>query len=160
MMKNKHNFYLNIALVVAKASYCTRSKVGAVLVKDDNIISFGFNGTPSGFENICEIDNVTKPEVLHAESNAITKCAKSTYSSVGSTLYLTMSPCFDCAKLIIQSGIKEVFYIEQYRITDGIELLKKANIPIHELRNIEGETPELYVNQGISEVTEALHRVY
>lgn len=157
MMKNKHNFYLNIALVVAKASYCTRSKVGAVLVKDDNIISFGFNGTPSGFENVCEVDNVTKPEVLHAESNAITKCAKSTYSSVNSTLYLTMSPCFDCAKLIIQAGIKEVFYIEQYRITDGIELLKKANIPIHELRNIKRETPELHFNKGVPKVTETLY---
>lgn len=156
-MKNKHEFYLRIAMEVANASYCQRSKVGALLVKDDNIISFGYNGTPAGFENVCEIDNVTKPDVLHAESNAITKCAKSTYSSVNSTLYLTMSPCFDCAKLIIQAGIKEVFYIEQYRITDGIELLKKANIPIHELRNIKRETPEFHVNKGVPKVAETLY---
>ena len=125
---SKIKFYLSIAKEVSKASYCERSKVGAIIVKEDNIISFGYNGTPSGFKNICEIDGQTKKDVLHAESNAITKCAKSFYSSNNSQMYLTLSPCFDCAKLIIQSGIKEVYYIEQYRDTSGIELLKQANV--------------------------------
>lgn len=158
-MKNKHEFYLRLAREIGKASYCNRSKVGAVLVKDDNIISFGYNGTPSGFENICEIDNVTKPEVLHAESNAITKCAKSTYSSHDATMYLTLSPCFDCAKLIIQAGIKEVFFAELYRITDGIDLLNKANIKTnhYELRDAEREATELHLNQGIPKVPETLY---
>ena len=131
---SKIKFYLSIAKEVSKASYCERSKVGAIIVKEDNIISFGYNGTPSGFENICEIDGQTKKEVLHAESNAITKCAKSFYSSNNSQMYLTLSPCFECAKLIIQSGIKEVYYIEQYRDTSGIELLKQTNVHIEQIR--------------------------
>lgn len=126
---------MGIAIEVSKASYCIRAKVGAILVKDDNIISFGYNGTPSGFENICECDNldITRKEVLHAESNAITKCSKSCYSSLNSTLYITLSPCFECSKLIIQAGIKEVIYLEEYRNTEGIDLLKKANINVYKL---------------------------
>jgi len=131
---SKIRFYLEIAKVVSKASYCNNNKVGAIIVKDDNIISFGYNGTPSGFENICEINNITKPEVLHAESNAITKCAKSFLSSNGSVMYCTLSPCFECAKLIIQSGIISVYYLEEYRNTDGLNLLKKANIYVEQIR--------------------------
>lgn len=129
---SKIKFYLSIATEISKASYCTRSKVGAIIVKDDNIISFGYNGTPSGFENVCEIDNETKPEVLHAESNAITKCAKSFYSSKDATMYCTLSPCFECAKLIIQSGIAKVYYLKNYRDLSGIELLKKAKIYVEQ----------------------------
>ena len=130
-MKDKDRFYLGIAKEVSKASYCKRAQVGAIIVKDDNIISFGYNGTPSGFENVCECeDGNSKREVLHAESNALAKCSKSTYSSKDAVLYLTMSPCYDCAKLIIQSGITRVVYLEEYRITDGIELLKKAHVEI------------------------------
>lgn len=123
---------MNIALQVAKASYCKRAKVGAILVKNDNIISFGYNGTPSGFDNNCECENEdkTNKDVIHAESNVITKCSKSTYSSEGSTMYLTLSPCYECSKLIIQAGIKEVVYMEEYRDTSGIDLLKKANINV------------------------------
>lgn len=126
---------MSIAKEVSKASYCKRAQVGAVLVKDDNIISFGYNGTPSGFENVCECENedTTKKEVLHAESNAITKCSKSCYSSLNSTLYITLSPCFECSKLIIQAGIKEVIYLEEYRHTQGIDLLKKANIHVYKM---------------------------
>jgi dCMP deaminase len=134
-MKDKHNFFMGIAIEISKASYCKRAKVGAILVKDDNIISFGYNGTPAGFENICECENedITIKEVLHAESNAITKCSKSCYSSLNSTLYITLSPCFECSKLIIQAGIKEVIYLEEYRNIEGINLLKKANINVHKL---------------------------
>ena len=134
-MKNKQNFYMGIAIEVSKASYCKRAKVGAIIVNDDNIISFGYNGTPSGFENVCECENedTTKKEVLHAESNAITKCSKSCYSSLDSTLYITLSPCYDCSKLIIQAGIKEVVYLEEYRNNEGIELLKKANINVYKI---------------------------
>jgi len=124
----KTKFYLSIAVAVSKASYCENYKVGAIIVKDDNIISFGYNGTPSGFTNNCEIDGVTRKEVLHAESNAITKCAKSFYSSNDSTMFCTLSPCFDCAKLIVQSGIKTVYYIEKYRDDSGLELLKQLNV--------------------------------
>lgn len=124
----KIKFYLSIAMAVSKASYCENYKVGAVIVKDDNIISFGYNGTPSGFTNVCEIDGITRKEVLHAESNAITKCAKSFYSSNDSTMFCTLSPCFDCAKLIIQSGIKTVYYIEKYRDDSGLKLLKQSNV--------------------------------
>lgn len=133
-MDNKHKFYLDIASTISKASYCNRNKVGAILVKDDNIISFGYNGTIKGFDNICEEQDKTLPEVLHAESNAITKCAKSNYSSRGSTLYTTVSPCFDCAKLIIQSEIKEVYYICDYRSQTGIQLLKKAGIYVKQIQ--------------------------
>jgi len=121
--------YLRMARIWAENSYCHRRKVGALLVKDRMIISDGFNGTPAGFENVCEdSDGVTKPYVLHAEANAITKVARSNNSSEGSTLYVTASPCLDCAKLIIQSGIRRVVYDEVYRITDGIDLLQRAGI--------------------------------
>lgn len=123
--------YLEMAAVWAKNSYCKRRQVGAILVKDNMIISDGFNGTPSGFENICEDENdVTKPYVLHAEANAITKVARSGNSSENSTLYITSSPCVECAKLIIQAGIRRVVFSDSYRITDGVELLKRANIEV------------------------------
>lgn len=121
--------YMRMARVWAENSYCERRKVGALLVKNNMIISDGYNGTPSGFENVCEDENnVSKPYVLHAEANAITKVARSNNSSEGSTLYVTASPCVECAKLIIQSGIKRVVFGEHYRITDGIDLLEKAGI--------------------------------
>lgn len=123
--------YLEMAAVWARNSYCTRRKVGAILVKDKMIISDGYNGTPSGFENVCEDENgVTKPYVLHAEANAITKVAKSSNSSQGATLYITASPCMECAKLIIQAGIVRVVYLEEYRITDGIDLLRRAGVEV------------------------------
>ena len=117
--------YLNIAREISSLSYCKRSKVGAVIVKDDNIISFGYNGTPAGVDNCCEREDTTLPEVIHAEMNAILKAAKSGYSVDNSTLYLTLSPCVDCAKLILQSGIKRVLYLDQYRKTEGVDFLKK-----------------------------------
>ena len=123
--------YLRMARVWAENSYCVRRKVGALVVKDKMIISDGYNGTPSGFENVCEDDNnVTKPYVLHAEANAITKLARSSNNSDGSTLYVTAAPCIECSKLIIQSGIKRVVYGEKYRLEEGIELLRKANIEV------------------------------
>ena len=123
--------YMRMARIWAENSYCKRRQVGALLVKNKMIISDGYNGTPSGFENICEDDNnVSKPYVLHAEANAITKVARSHNSSDGATLYVTASPCIECAKLIIQGGIKRVVYGENYRIMDGIELLKRANIEV------------------------------
>ena len=123
--------YLRMARVWAENSYCTRRQVGALVVKDKMIISDGYNGTPSGFENICEDENnLTKPYVLHAEANAITKPARSSNNSDGSTLYVTASPCIECAKLIIQAGIKRVVYGEKYRLTDGIDLLRRANIEV------------------------------
>ena len=125
---------MNIALTVATASYCIRKKVGAIIVKDNNIIAIGYNGTISGFENICELkDGTTNPEVLHAESNAIAKCARSTNNSDGAVLYVTLSPCFECAKIIIQSGIKEVYYLEQYRNISGIELLNKSKVNVKQI---------------------------
>ncbi|HBG57751.1 dCMP deaminase family protein [Proteiniphilum sp. UBA1028] len=121
--------YMRMAFIWAENSYCKRRQVGALLVKDKMIISDGFNGTPAGFENICEDDNnVTKPYVLHAEANAITKVARSNNSSEGATLYVTSSPCIECAKLIIQAGIKRVVYADSYRLSDGIELLRRAEI--------------------------------
>jgi len=118
-----------MARIWAENSYCTRRQVGALLVKDKMIISDGYNGTPAGFENVCELeDGTTKPYVLHAEANAITKVAKSSNNSLGATLYVTASPCMECAKLIIQSGIRRVVYSEKYRLEDGLELLKRANI--------------------------------
>ena len=121
--------YLRMARIWAENSYCTRLKVGALIVKGQMIISDGFNGTPSGFENICEDENnVTKPYVLHAEANAITKIAQSHNSSQGATLYVTASPCIECSKLIIQSGIKRVVYGETYRLDDGLQLLRRAGI--------------------------------
>ena len=126
--------YLEMAAIWSQNSYCKRRKVGALLVKDKMIISDGYNGTPSGFENVCEDDdNKTKPYVLHAEANAITKIAKSGNSSEGATLYVTSSPCLECAKLIIQSGIKRVVLTENYRIEDGINLLKRANIDVEQV---------------------------
>jgi dCMP deaminase len=123
--------YLRMAAIWAENSYCVRRQVGALIVKDKMIISDGYNGTPSGFENICEDENgVTKPYVLHAEANAITKIACSNNNSKDATLYVTASPCIECAKLIIQAGIKRVVYSEQYRIMDGIELLEKAKIDV------------------------------
>lgn len=123
--------YMRMARIWAENSYCQRRKVGALLVKDKMIISDGYNGTPSGFENNCEDEqNNSKPYVLHAEANAISKIARSNNSSEGATLYVTASPCMECAKLIIQSGIKRVVYGEEYRIMDGIDLLKRANIEI------------------------------
>ena len=123
--------YLEMARIWAQNSYCQRRQVGALVVKNGMIISDGYNGTPSGFENICEDDNgVTKPYVLHAEANAITKLARSSNNSDGATIYITASPCIECAKLIIQSGIKRVVYGEKYRLMDGIELLERAGIEV------------------------------
>jgi dCMP deaminase len=131
--------YIQMARVWAKNSYCKRRQVGALLVKDRMIISDGYNGTPSGFENECEDENGdSKPYVLHAEANAITKVAKSNNSSEGSTLYITDSPCMDCAKLIIQAGISRVVYGDDYRITDGINLLEKAGIEIVKISDVPG----------------------
>ena len=123
--------YLRMARIWAENSYCQRRQVGALVVKDKMIISDGYNGTPSGFENICEDENnVTKPYVLHAVANAITKLARSNNNSSGATLYVTASPCLECSKLIIQSGIRRVVYGEEYRLADGIELLRRANIEV------------------------------
>ena len=123
--------YLRMARIWAENSYCHRRQVGALVVKDKMIISDGYNGTPSGFENICEDETgVTKPYVLHAEANAITKLARSSNNPDASTLYVTASPCIECAKLIIQAGIRRVVYGEQYRLTDGIELLQRAGIEV------------------------------
>lgn len=123
--------YLRMARIWSENSYCRRRKVGALLVKDKMIISDGYNGTPSGFENICESEEgTTFPYVLHAEANAITKVARSNNSSEGATLYVTASPCMECAKLIIQAGIRRVVFSEMYRITDGLDLLRKAGVEI------------------------------
>ncbi|MFB6320129.1 dCMP deaminase family protein [Saccharicrinis sp. FJH54] len=123
--------YLRMAGIWAENSYCERRQVGALLVKEKMIISDGYNGTPSGFENKCEDENnTTKPYVLHAEANAITKVARSNNSSEGATLYVTSSPCIECAKLIIQAGITRVIYSEKYRLEDGINLLKRAAIEV------------------------------
>ena len=123
--------YLEMAKIWAKNSYCERRQVGALIVKNKMIISDGYNGTPSGFENVCEDEEgMTKPYVLHAEANAITKVAKSNNSSDGATLYVTAAPCLECSKLIIQSGIKRVVYIDSYSLTDGIVLLERAGIEV------------------------------
>ena len=123
--------YLRMARIWAENSYCQRRQVGALVVKDKRIISDGYNGTPSGFENICEDETgTTKPYVLHAEANAITKLARSHNNSEGSTLYVTASPCIECAKLIIQAGIRRVVYGEKYRLDDGLHLLERANIEV------------------------------
>ena len=129
--KNLDLRYIRMAKIWSENSYCIRRKVGALLVKDKMIISDGYNGTPAGFENVCEDENnLTKPYVLHAEANAITKVARSNNSSEGATLYITASPCIECAKLIIQSGIKRVVYSEHYRLEDGLDLLKRAGIEV------------------------------
>ena len=126
--------YMEMAAVWAKNSYCRRRQVGALIVKDRMIISDGYNGTPSGFENICEDESgATKPYVLHAEANAITKVAKSGNSSDGATLYVTAAPCIECSKLIIQAGIRRVVYRDEYRLTDGIDLLAKAGIAVEKI---------------------------
>jgi dCMP deaminase len=123
--------YIRMAKIWAENSYCERRKVGALIVKDKMIISDGYNGNPSGFENICEDENnVTKPYVLHAEANAITKIARSNNSSDGATMYVTDAPCIECAKLIIQAGIKRLVYSKEYRVEDGINLLKRAGIEV------------------------------
>lgn len=125
--------YMNIAHEISQLSYAKRLKVGAILVKEHSIMSYGYNGMPYGFDNSCETNNETNPEVLHAESNAIMKIAKSTQSSDGATLYVTTSPCIECAKLIIQAGIKIVYYQNLYRKDDGLKLLEKANIKVYKL---------------------------
>ena len=131
--------YMRMAKIWAENSYCVRRQVGALIVKNKMIISDGYNGTPAGFENVCEDENnKTKPYVLHAEANAITKVARSNNSSEGATLYVTASPCIECSKLIIQSGISRVVYSEHYHLMDGVDLLKKAGIetvyiPVEEL---------------------------
>ena len=130
--------YLRMARIWAENSYCRRRQVGALVVKDKMIISDGYNGTPSGFENVCEEETgTTFPYVLHAEANAITKLARSSNNSDGATLYVTASPCIECAKLIIQSGIRRVVYAEKYRLTDGIDLLEKAGVKV-EYKALEG----------------------
>ena len=132
--KKQHDLdlrYMRMANIWAENSYCQRRKVGALIVKDKMIISDGYNGTPAGFENICENDEgFTKPYVLHAEANAITKIARSNNNSAGATMYVTASPCIECAKLIIQAGIKRVVYGEKYRLTDGIDLLERADVEV------------------------------
>ncbi|MGN0189225.1 MAG: deoxycytidylate deaminase [Candidatus Cryptobacteroides sp.] len=126
--------YMEMAAIWAKNSYCRRRQVGALIVKDRMIISDGYNGTPSGFENVCEDEyGVTKPYVLHAEANAITKVAKSGNSSEGATLYVTAAPCIECAKLIIQSGIRRLVYRDEYRLTDGVDLLRRAGITVEKV---------------------------
>ena len=126
--------YLKMAKVWAENSHCKRSQVGCLIVNNRQIISDGYNGTPSGFPNNCEdCDNNTLPTVLHAEANAITKIAKSTNSAEGSTLYVTLSPCFDCAKLIIQAGIKRIVYSEVYRKTESFKLFEEAGIEIKQM---------------------------
>lgn len=133
MNKFDHS-YLEMARIWAANSYCRRRQVGALLVKDKMIISDGYNGTPSGFENVCEDENdKTKPYVLHAEANAITKVAKSSNSSDGATLYVTAAPCIECAKLIIQAGIRRVVYTDEYRLEDGINLLRRAGVEVEKV---------------------------
>jgi dCMP deaminase len=123
--------YLRMARIWAENSYCKRRQVGALIVKDQMIISDGYNGTPSGFENVCEDENnITKPYVLHAEANAITKVAASNNNSKGATIYITSSPCIECAKLIIQSGIKRVVFSNKYHTEEGIKLLHMAGIEV------------------------------
>jgi len=128
--------YMKIAQEIAQLSYCINYKVGCIIVKNNSIIAEGYNGTPAGFINVCECEGKTKSEVLHAETNAIAKVAKSTNSSVGATLYTTFSPCIECAKLIIQCGIIKVVYLNKYRLDDGIDLLKLADVEIHSLDEI------------------------
>ncbi len=130
--------YLRMARIWAENSYCERRKVGAILVKGQMIISDGYNGTPAGFENVCEDETgATKPYVLHAEANAITKVARSSNSSEGSTLYITASPCLECSKLIIQAGIKRVVYNDLYRIQDGLEVLRRAGVECNHIADID-----------------------
>lgn len=129
----KDRIYMRMAQIWAENSYCLRRKVGCLIVKDKMIISDGYNGTPSGFENECELDGKTKPYVLHAEANAITKLARSNNNSIGATLYVTAEPCMECSKLIIQAGIKRVVYLEEYGDGQGKELLSKVGIEVIKL---------------------------
>ncbi len=130
--------YLRMAFIWAENSYCQRRKVGALLVKDKMIISDGYNGTPAGIENVCEDENgVTRPYVLHAEANAISKVARSNNSSEDSTLYITASPCLECAKLIIQAGIRRVVFNDLYRLSDGIDLLRRAGVECVHIKELE-----------------------
>lgn len=133
--------YLRMAKIWAENSYCKRRQVGALVVKNQMIISDGYNGTPSGFENVCEENNVTLPYVLHAEANAITKLARSSNNSDRATLYVTDSPCIECSKLIIQAGIKRVVYSREYRLNDGIRLLQQAGIIVEYIN------PDNYVSE-------------
>ncbi|MBP5260108.1 MAG: dCMP deaminase family protein [Paludibacteraceae bacterium] len=127
--------YMRMAYIWAENSYCRRRQVGALVVKDKMIISDGYNGTPQGFENVCEDESdKTKPYVLHAEANAITKLARSSNNCDGATIYITTSPCIECAKLIIQSGIKRVVFGESYHLQDGIELLRRAGIQVDQIQ--------------------------
>ncbi|MDE5586041.1 MAG: dCMP deaminase family protein [Muribaculaceae bacterium] len=139
--------YLRMAQIWSENSYCKRRQVGALLVRDNMIISDGYNGTPSGFPNVCEENNVTYPYVLHAEANAITKVARSNNSSEGSTLYVTASPCMECSKLIIQSGIKRVVFSDLYRIQDGLDLLRKAGIEVVHMPKAEEQLPTTVSNE-------------
>ena len=133
-MEKFDSSYMQMAAIWAQNSYCRRRQVGALLVKDRMIISDGYNGTPAGFENICEDESgATKPYVLHAEANAITKVAQAGNSSRNATLYVTAAPCIECAKLIIQSGISRVVYRDEYRLTDGVDLLVKAGVVVEKV---------------------------
>jgi len=141
------NAYMDVAKRFAQLSHAKRLNVGAIVVKDDRIISIGYNGMPSGWENECEIENRTKPQVLHAESNAIAKLARSNDSGLGADLFITHSPCIECAKLIYQSGINRVYFGEHYRSTDGLDFLKASNIDVIQVGNTsepQGLTPPLY----------------
>jgi dCMP deaminase len=138
---------MDVAKRFAQLSHAKRLNVGAIVVKDDRIISIGYNGMPSGWENECEIENRTKPQVLHAESNAIAKLARSNDSGLGADLFITHSPCIECAKLIYQSGINRVYFGEHYRSTDGLDFLKASNIDVIQVGNTsepQGLTPPLY----------------
>ena len=141
---NPDKIYMNIANEISKMSYANRLQVGAILVKDHSIISYGYNGMPYNFPNECETNNITNIEVLHAESNAIAKIAKSPYSSENSSIYVTTSPCIECAKLIIQSGITSVYFDNLYRNIDGLKLLIKANIKVFKLVEKNSNFFEIY----------------
>lgn len=125
-----NDFYMKIAIETSKLSYAVRRKVGSIIVNNDNIISFGYNGTPKNFSNECEVNNITKPEVIHSELNAIIKAAKSGAKLENAILYVTLSPCVNCSLLIIQSGIKKVFYLENYRDLAGLDILRNAGIEV------------------------------
>jgi len=139
LKKNKYDkAYLRIAAEWSKLSYCKRKQVGAIIVRDRMIISDGYNGTPSGFENCCEDDEgLTQWFVLHAEANAILKVARSTQSCENATLYITLSPCKECSKLIHQSGIKRVVYQNAYKDTSGLDFLIKAGVEVDQIEHLE-----------------------
>jgi len=133
MKENIKYAHMRVAEVYSQLSYCKRLKVGSIAVKDDRIISIGYNGTPSGWENVCETDNVTNPEVLHSEANLLTKLAKSSESAIGASVFITHAPCIECAKLLYQSGIVAVYYRSEYRDIKGVEFLKKCKIHVEKL---------------------------